>query len=192
MTTTQRRLSAMAVVLALFACGCAPSVIDLALEIPHFEARVVTFAGDDHADAARALEERLTAWGIRIIAYHPATADLGMADIELRAIFIHPSLSLNGRLQVLAHEGGHFLQPMSAWGDLAVSQVFAQLVSHGVCRYYGLTDELMFANYLAGYKHALASERYLRRDIQFAVEALTGRRPLPPLHPRAHDERRPQ
>jgi hypothetical protein len=159
--------------------ACAPKTLRLAEQINHFAADYQPTPGDSMRAPLEALEKRLADWGVTVGEIPPTFGGIGLASAENRTILLKPGLSVNARFEVLAHEAGHLLQPPTL-GDQAVAQLFAELVGVGVQKFYGSqTAELVAARYLAQFKYAFAAEKHLRTDIQYAVEALTGQRPLP-------------
>jgi hypothetical protein len=177
----QRWIAATFTIIALwFVYGCASHpVLERARNMSHFAASYEPTPGDEMKPALDALTKRLQLWGIRIIPTMPNDHVHGRASLEHRIIQLHPALSVNGRFEVLAHESGHLFQP-PALNDPAVAQVFAELVGVGIQRYYGSkTCEDVAARYLAQFKWAFSSYRYLEKDIDYAVKALTGQIDMP-------------
>lgn len=86
-----------------------------------------------------------------------------------RLIVIDSSLSTNAKLEVLAHEAGHLLQPPGVEGD--DGQVFADAVSFLVTGRNSRT----YARYLAGHKASLHVLKTYRREIKWAAKVLEGR-----------------
>ena len=165
----------------LTACSSTPRTLRLAEQIPHFQADYVPTEGDSMAGPLAELEQRLTDWGIAIGDLPPTVGGVGLSSLPARQILLRPGLPVNARFEVLAHEAGHLLQPVTL-GNHEVGQVFAELVGVGIQQYYGSTTaEEVAALYLAQFKHAFGAERYLRRDIDYAVKALTGQVPMPVL-----------
>lgn len=167
-----------AIIMALM--GCAPVLIRRATAIPHFAAEYRPTPGDDMRPALLDLMARLEAWGVTIEDMPAdAIAGWGRAHLHERRIQLNPTLSINGRFEVLAHEAGHFFQPVALESN-AVSQMFAESVGVGVQRHYGSKTAIdVGATYLAGLKEGFPAEPYLRRDIDYAIRALTGQVPFP-------------
>ena len=97
----------------------------------------------------------------------PGTA--GVSSREHRIIALDGTLSPNARLQVLAHEAGHVLQPDGLSKQEA--EVFADAVSLLVTG----DDAHVYSQYLAGSKSGLHALRTYRREIQWAARVLGGR-----------------
>jgi hypothetical protein len=158
--------------------NCAPRTLRMAERILALEANYIPTEGDEMAAALDELSGRLTAWGITIVDLPPTMQGVGRASLDARTIWLRPELSPNGRFEVLAHEAGHLLQ--SPGLDEPTAQLFAEMVGVGIQQFYGSkTAEDVAARYLAGHKHVFGAYRWLRRDIQYAVLALTGQVPMP-------------
>lgn len=178
---TARTRWTVAILLLLGSCvGCgSPRVLRMAEECSHFQAAYTPTPGDDMAGPLRELSQRLTTWGVSITDLPAGAPGFGYANLVERSITLNPSLSVNGRFEVLAHEAGHLFQPPGLQ-DAATAQLFAELVGVGVQRHYGSTTaERVAAQYLCAYKWTFASEKHLRADIDYAVRALTGQVDMP-------------
>ena len=97
----------------------------------------------------------------------PGTA--GVSSREHRIIALDGTLSPNAKLQVLAHEAAHILQP----GDMTKqeAEVFADAVSLLVTG----DDAHVYSQYLAGSKSGLHALRTYRREIKWATTVLGGK-----------------
>lgn len=110
-----------------------------------------------------------TVLGVEVQQAGAAPGVAGIASREHRIIALDGTLSPNARLQVLAHEAGHFLQPDGL--TTQEGEVFADAVSYLVTR-----DEApVFSRYLAGSKSGLHVLRTYRREIHWAARVLSGR-----------------
>jgi hypothetical protein len=180
-----------ALLLALLLTGCASSsarVLQRASEISHFAAGYTPTPGDDMAGPLAELTTRLEAWGVRVedLPETPGRPMVGLASLEYRVVQIQRGLSVNARFEVLAHEAGHLLQPPGLQ-DRAVAQLFAELVGVGIGKFYGAKHcEEIAAIYLASFKYVFGAEPHLRRDITYAIEAMTGQRALPRWNQGSH------
>lgn len=163
------------VLLALIASACAPSVETIARRTPAIAGGYPTpTPGDSHAAAYRELFARVQSWGVTVLEVDD-NANAGAASRELRLVQINNSLTVNGKLETLAHEAAHLLQSASVVRDWALSEVAADLVSHRVMRVYGLDNRKVSGLYLAQHKEGFASVRYIEGDLRWAVDVLTGR-----------------
>jgi len=161
----------------VLSAGCAPSVVSRAGRIPMAEATYVPTAGETLRGPFRSLVTRLHGWGIVVVVGPRIPGTFGSMDATTGTIYIDPDMPVNGQFEVLAHEAGHLFHSRGLPSDVA--EVFAELVSVGVCRYYGHDARDSSARYLAGRKSGLASAPYLQQDVERAVKALTGRGPAP-------------
>jgi len=168
----------------VFAClvstACAPSVLARATLIPAYSAGYAASEGEEMAGAVADLEARLRSWGVTIETLQPSDAAVGRALVAggPRTIYLRPNMSANARLEVLSHEGAHLFQS-PALEDRSTAEMFAELTSVGVCRFYGRDTREIAAKYLAGFKSGFPAYEYLKRDIETAIKALTGQGPLP-------------
>lgn len=87
----------------------------------------------------------------------------------IRVIALDGTLSPNAKLQVLAHEAGHILQPEG------LSRVEAEVFADAVAYLYTHDDGPVFARYLAGNKSGLHVLKTYRREIKWAARVLSGR-----------------
>jgi hypothetical protein len=174
-------MRAVLCVVALSMVACAPTTLRLAEEISHFGAKYEPTPGDEMAAGLADLEQRLKAWGVRLVDLHPKVSYLGYAEAHTRTIYLQPWLSVNARFEVLAHEAGHFLQPPTIDEQTKMfGQLFAEMVGVGVQKFYhSKTAERVAAPYLAQMKYTFPAYKWMRRDIDRAVKALTGQIPLP-------------
>ena len=97
------------------------------------------------------------------------TTDPDGTEHVVRVIALNSTLSPNARLEVLAHEAGHLLQPPGLTDD--EGQVFADAVSYLVTR----GNRRTYARYLSGHKSSLRVLKTYRREIQWAAKVLSGR-----------------
>lgn len=91
-----------------------------------------------------------------------------------RAVQIDKALKGTARLEVLAHEAAHRLQPPVFAPTSSESEVFAEAVSFLVCRVYGHDDLETAATYLAIHKGGLHVLTDYRLEIDYAVTVLSG------------------
>jgi hypothetical protein len=146
--------------------------------IPMFHAVYVPPAGDEFMGQALVLQGIVeTVLGVQVI-YEPITEDdmVGWTKIGpgIRAVHVEAGIGWTGRLEVLAHEAGHRLQPPVFDAKSSESEVFAETVSFLVCRVYGHDTLEKSANYLAVHKGGLHVLRDYRQEIEFAVAVLSG------------------
>ncbi len=90
-----------------------------------------------------------------------------------RAVHVDNQLHWTARLEVLAHEAGHRLQPPVFAPTSSESEVFAEAVEFLVCRAYGHDTLEISANYLAVHKGGLHVLHDYRMEIDYAVAVLT-------------------
>ncbi len=100
---------------------------------------------------------------------------LSYQDETGRHVFVSADLSVNGRLEVLAHELGHMFQPPLA--TRMEGEVFAELVSVEVCKRLGVDTTIAAARYLQIDKSALRIGKTHKYEIAFVVDLLTRRYP---------------
>lgn len=91
-----------------------------------------------------------------------------------RAVVVDSKLHATARLEVLAHEAGHRLQPPVWDSNTSESEVFAQAVSYLVCLSYGHDTLDSSAAYLAVHKGGLHVLTDYKLDIEYAVMVLSG------------------
>src|SRR5262245_45155341 len=101
----------VAVLLALICAACAPAVLDRAATIPYIEAGYEPPTTATHAIALSDVFTNVARMGVTIIYLDEADPAFGRADRAARRIGLHPTLGLDARLEVLAHEAAHLLQP---------------------------------------------------------------------------------
>lgn len=122
--------------------------------------------------------ERRAAWlGVQV-GYRPdGHEDLrGATGLSYRQghekhVVVSNTLSINGRIEVLAHEIAHLFQPESE--SRTASDVFAELVSIAVCQKLGVDSSRAAAGYLRGYKPYLHVGRVYAPEIAFITDLLT-------------------
>jgi hypothetical protein len=110
-----------------------------------------------------------TALGVQVQQAGAPPGTAGVSSRQHRIIALDGTLSPNAKLQVLAHEAGHILQPEGL--TKAESEVFADAVALLVTG----DDVHVFSHYLAGSKSGLGVLRIYRREIQWAARVLSGR-----------------
>jgi hypothetical protein len=96
---------------------------------------------------------------------------LSYEDGMQKYVLVNGDLSVNGRIEVLAHELGHMFQPPLA--SRMEHEVFAELVSVEVCKRFGVDSSKASARYLQADKSALSVGRTHRLEIAFVVDILT-------------------
>ena len=123
------------------------------------------------------LQSRAEWFGIAV-AYRPTGHDdlrgavgISFAIDHQKFVFVNGDLSVNGRLEVLAHEVGHSFQPPMA--SRMEQEVFAELVSVEACRRLGVDTSKASARYLQADKSALWVARTYRAEIVFVADLLT-------------------
>jgi hypothetical protein len=116
-----------------------------------------------------------------ILALTKGQSAYGLHERRLRRIILNGGAPPNTQFETLCHEAGHiFHSPQLGYDNYGASEVFAELVGNRVQRFYGSkTAVKTSSDYLAGFKHALAFLPFLERDMDFAVEVLTGKRAWP-------------
>jgi hypothetical protein len=90
-----------------------------------------------------------------------------------RSIVISESMEWNARMEVLAHEAGHVLQPNGL--TQAEGEVFAEGVAYLVLRHYGHDRIELHAHYLAARKSGLYVLENYATDIKHAAGVLLAR-----------------
>jgi uncharacterized protein YceK len=158
----------------LLLTGCA-SVVDQITAGTHFEAAYTPSTGNSRQAAFDEVKARLESWGYTII-LAPQEGTIGRLYWAEKLIFLNPALDVDGLFEVLTHEAGHIFQPpvWSEDGTRADAEVFAEMVSLGVGKFYGFDLRSVSVPYLRGYKSGLAMLKYHQRDIDMAVKAITG------------------
>lgn len=119
---------------------------------------------------------------------HPEVKEImtranGVSSVPNRLIILEPSMAVDGKLEVLLHEVGHFFQSPT-WnyenGNRNEAEVFAEFVSRKVGEYYGIRGLRQRSDtYLAAYKSGLYILPYFQADIKLAAESIVGRRKAP-------------
>lgn len=122
--------------------------------------------------------ERRAAWlGVQVSWRPEGHEDLrGATGLSYRNgyekhVIVSNTLSINGRIEVLAHELAHLWQPES--DSRAANDVFAELVSINVCQKLGVDSSKAASRYLSGYKPALYVGRLYAPEIAFITDLLT-------------------
>jgi hypothetical protein len=86
-------------------------------------------------------------------------------------IEVDEALSIQNRLETLAHEAAHLYKPHNLTRE--ENEVFAELVSTEICRRLGFNNMSVAAEYLQGFKAALRIESIYRREILLTADTLT-------------------
>ena len=174
------RFALLLLCVSLWGCTATDRLMRRASAIPTWEAVYTPTTGDSFAGPYQALTARLIAHGIRVEEvpdlYQPATGAkvAGLTFRRSRLIQVEATYDLNARFEILCHEAGHLFHPQ--WLDSTTAEVFAEIVSVRVQRFYGSKTALtVSAPYVAAYKSAFPAMRPMRVDLQKAVDALTGR-----------------
>ena len=169
-------MKAIGVLLLLSVSACASSVVTLAQRGLAYDAVYHPTPGGDPR-TLRFLEQRADFLGVAVD-YRPAGHEdlrgamgLSFRIERQRHVIVNGDLSVNGRIEVLAHEIAHAFQPPLA--HRAEHEVFAELVSVEVCRRFGVDTRQVAARYLRANKSALGVARVYRREIAFVVDMLT-------------------
>lgn len=94
--------------------------------------------------------------------------------MENKVILLHYGLPPTGRLEVLAHEAAHHLEPeaLRSFSD-EKDQLFADVVSTLVMRKFGIDNLAVAVKYMALYREWVGETRKWEREIREAVEKLT-------------------
>lgn len=95
---------------------------------------------------------------------------------EPRAVNVSQDLHKTARLEILAHEAGHRLQPPTVEAT-SEAEVFAEAVSFLVCRAAGHDTLEKASIYLAVHKGGLHVLKDYRMEIDYAVLVLSGGMP---------------
>lgn len=141
-----------------------------------YDARYEPTPGGDSA-TLMFLEQRARWLGVTVTFVPKGHQDLGgaMGLSYMRGpekhVVVDNTLSVNGRLEVLAHELAHLFQP-----PLEVrseGQVFAELVSVEVCRRLGVDTSAAAVLYLQNFKSALRVAQVYRAEIAYVSDMLT-------------------
>ena len=88
-----------------------------------------------------------------------------------RHVIVAETLSINGRIEVLAHELGHMYQPN--FGNRMDADAFAELVAVEICRRLGVNSSAASIKYLRGQKMSLSVGKVYRAEIRFVADLLT-------------------
>lgn len=88
-----------------------------------------------------------------------------------RYILINGDTTINGRLEVLAHEAAHQFQPPLGTRD--EHEVFADLVAVEVCRRLGVDISQTSSRYLQAHKHAFYIVKTWKQEIAYTADLLT-------------------
>ena len=128
-------------------------------------------------DTLKFLEQRGAWLGVQI-EYRPegheelhGATGLSFRNGLERHVFVSNTLSINGQIEVLAHEIGHMFQPNFA--DRMAADTFAELVSVEVCQRLGVPSAASSVGYLRGQKLTLYVGRVYRNEIRFVADMLT-------------------
>lgn len=164
--------------LVLAQVACAHPVLQVAVTIPHGQAAYEPAAGDSMRAQLLELMARVRGWGFRLELVENLKDDRGRDAFGLvwhaqRLIQLRAGLSDNAAFEVLTHEVAHVFAPRTL--DEFAGEVFAELVMVGVCEYYGYTSTRNPAVYLAAFKQTFPAMPPLKRDIELAIKAATGR-----------------
>lgn len=180
-------------VVGLFGCATATGRIT---RIPTWKSTYEPPTTNGHQAQYDELRARAVSWGFTILdsvetinqffEENPQTNQLGeangMASLEHKIIILDPEMAADGKLEVLAHEMGHFFQPsvFSSPGYYAEREVFAEFVSRKVTEYYEVEGAQKRSDYyLAGYKTGLHILPTVKVDIEEAYEHIIGLRTAP-------------
>lgn len=134
-----------------------------------------TAGGDPRA--LTVLQRRAEWLGVDVAFLDPDDAQLMGAtgiswlDETGRHVRVNKNLSVNGRLEVLAHELGHLYQPPLV--SRTDAEVFAEAVSVLVCEKFGVDVTRQSGRYLTGHKASFGAAKAYRREIRYAVMILT-------------------
>ena len=122
--------------------------------------------------------EKRAAWLGVTVTYRPeghedlrGATGLSYQQGHEKHVIVADTLSVNGRIEVLAHELGHIFTP--AFGNRMDADVFAELVSVEVCERLGVNSSRAAALYLVGQKGSLPVGKMYRAEIRFVADLLT-------------------
>ena len=174
------RFALLLLCVSLWGCTATDQLMRRSSAIPTWAAVYTPTTGATFAGPYQELTARLIAGGIRVEEVpdlHQPSTGAKVAGLTFRRsalIQIEATYELNARFEILCHEAGHLFHPV--WFDPATAEVFAEIVSVNVQRFYGSKTALtVSAPYVATYKSAFPAMRPMRVDLQKAVDALTGR-----------------
>lgn len=151
-----------------------------ARQLPAMSSIYIPPQGDGYMAEAillRRVVENVMNVGVRYEAFTDEQAgEAGYTNLDPQAppvVHIDRDLGWTARLEVLAHEAGHRLQPPTLSGPSSESEVFAQAVSYLVCLEFNRDTLEVSASYLAIHKAALHVLTDNRKEIEYAVTVLT-------------------
>lgn len=152
--------------------ACASPLSSLRSDLEHRSALLAGYAPPEtETPACVAGVKRLEATAVLLlidVQYVDLPVGFGFANREARIITISRELTACGRLETLAHEIGHFLQPHGLSGP--EGQVFADGVSYLVVRQLGGYDPKgRYAAYLAAFKPSGRVLTLLQREIEITA-----------------------
>jgi hypothetical protein len=170
------RLLVLAAVLVLQ--GCAPPLARLSVAVTqgtpgHYHSPKID--SPQCASVAARLEASAKVMGITIL--YDEDVDGGMTDF-LRTVWLHPAYITDvcGRVEVLAHELAHVLQPTVLYGD--AGQLWADAVSYLIVRRHAGYDPIArYAPYVANYKAFAWVLTRFRPQIELTARVLMGEWP---------------
>jgi len=169
-------MRAMLLFAVALSAACAQSMTSRVLDVPWMKADYTPSSGDSRTAELEDLKQRLFSWGVKI-EFIDSTQLMGQTIRAEKLIYLSSTLDVNAQLEVLAHEAGHLLQPISLTPDKAGEEVWAEMVSVGVLKFYGHDGRQTSANYLAAYKSGLSILPFYKKDIELTVKILTGQVP---------------
>jgi len=157
----------------LLGLGCAHTLEQAILEVPYADSG---YAADDLMSARLRSFQATMEHVLHVTIEYQGQEHMGAAgftNVAERYIIITQELSPQAKIEVLAHEGAHMLEP---WGlSRAESEVFADAVSYEVCKRLGFDTRETVARYLAGYKQATYILRAYKMEIAWAATVLSGK-----------------
>lgn len=172
-----KRIAVLLVALCL-TTGCADYVTRVATHASRQTWRSPTDDGSNlppSDNAIGALERIAAALGVNVVFAPTLTEEqgaLGMFVPAQRQISIDAGLSSVLRMQTLAHELAHVIQPPHL--NHSESEVFAETVAAVVSRRFGVNTLPSSSRYLADHHMALRVAREYHADILWAANVLAG------------------
>lgn len=163
---------AMMYIMAMFV-GCARSFEQKILKIPLSQAGFVPTCSDQAEGTLRTFEAHVgRTLGITVTYDLADGSHAGGYSPSLRRIQVATKLDAMGRLEVIAHEAAHAIQPPGL--SRSEADVWADTVAMKVCKRFGIDIEPQTSRYLAGQKQALHILHDYQAEIEWAVVVLTG------------------
>lgn len=162
-------------VLLVLASACTHPLSKLRTEMESRNAYLSTYrppATDTDVCRAGVKQLEKSAKNFKIdIVYMDMKGWFGLADPESRMVLIEGNTTACGKLEILAHEIAHLIQPVGLEGP--EKQVFADGVSYLVVKELGDYEDIdRWATLMARYKPNGNVLTLLRREIEFAAKLM--------------------